>query len=147
MKRFVVPTLLAASLLTGCSGAGESSCTLVGMDSEVSLVWHPSDFGTADAATFRFCAGEVCEQRKSGDPDDPFNRLSIPIPQADGPGPVPVRLTVTATAGGKKIVSDQAEATLEEQHPNGKDCEPTAWTASFRAEPVGLTDPKGLPTQ
>ncbi|MGW3660028.1 hypothetical protein ACWD6R_32260 [Streptomyces sp. NPDC005151] len=147
MRRFVLPALLAASILTGCSGTGETACTLVGMDSQVSLVWRPSDFGTANAATLRFCAGEVCEERKSGDPDDPANLLAIPLPEADGPGPVQVRLTVTSTVDGKEIVTDETEANLKEQHPNGRGCDPTAWTAAVRAEPVGLTDPKGLPLQ
>lgn len=147
MRSLIVPTLLAASILTGCSDTGGSPCTLIGMDSAVSLVWRPSDFGKANAATLRLCAGEACEERKSGDPNDPVNRLAVPLPEAAGPGPVRVRLTVTSTVDGKEIVTDETEAPLKEQHPNGKGCEPTAWTATFRAEPVGLTDPKGLSLQ
>ncbi|MFD6421312.1 hypothetical protein [Streptomyces sp. NPDC060198] len=141
----VLPVLLAAAVLSGCSGAGETACTLLGMDSQVSLAWRASDFGPANAASLRFCVGEVCEERKSGNPGDPTNHLSIPLPEADGPGPVQVRLTVTSTADGKEIVTDGTEAELKEQHPNGEGCDPTAWTATVRAEPAGLTDPEGLP--
>ncbi|MFE9852626.1 hypothetical protein ACFYPN_28050 [Streptomyces sp. NPDC005576] len=140
----MLPALLGASVLTGCSGTGEGACTLIGMDSQVSLVWRPSDFGAVDAATLRFCANEVCEERKSGDPGDPVAGLDIPLPDTDGPDHVRLRLSVDSI-DGKEIVTDATVVTLEEQHPNGEGCDPTAWTAAVRAEPAGLTDPKGLP--
>ncbi|WP_327269482.1 hypothetical protein OG233_20650 [Streptomyces sp. NBC_01218] len=147
MKRITFSALLAASLLTGCSLSEDEPCTLLDAKSEVSLLWRAADFGAADAATLRLCVGKVCEQRRSGGLDRPFSSLSVPLPDADGPGPVPVRLTVTTTAGGKETVTDSAEATLAEQNPNGRNCGPTVWTATFRAEPTGLTDPKGLALQ
>ncbi|MFD6416246.1 hypothetical protein [Streptomyces sp. NPDC060194] len=144
--RRAVTVLVAVAVLSGCSGGGTKVCTLVDMDSGVSVRWRPADFGAADAATLRLCVGEVCEERRSGGDDPSFvPGLSIPLPEADGPGPVRVRLSVTSAADGSRLVTDAVDATLEEQHPNGEGCEPTAWTAAFRATPTGLTAPEGLP--
>ncbi|MBT2401326.1 hypothetical protein [Streptomyces sp. ISL-100] len=140
--------LLAALVLTGCSPPGQDApCTLMDMDSDVAVVWRPADFADSGGATIRLCVADTCTERDSGSPDDPVARASVRLADDIGPTTVPVRLTVTSRKGDK-VVDDSAQVRLTEQHPNGPDCGPTAWTATFRADPVkGLTSPKGLSLQ
>ncbi|MFH9179254.1 hypothetical protein [Streptomyces albogriseolus] len=152
MRRALITPVFAMTLtvtLAGCSLFGEAApCTEADADSQVSAVWQPADFGGRDAATIRLCVDDACEERASGNPDDPFASLSVRLPDDVGATTVPVRLTVTSAKGGDTVVEDSAQARLTEQHPNGVECSPTVWTATFRAHPdKGLTSPKGLKLQ
>ncbi|MFH9467847.1 hypothetical protein ACH4LT_11220 [Streptomyces clavifer] len=122
-------------------------CTLVGRDSAVSVAWRPADFEGSGGATIRLCVDGACEERASGDPGDPFGRVSVRLPQDIGPEHLPVELTVTPVEKGRPV-KDSAQAELTEERPNGPGCGPVAWTATFRADPVkGLVSPKGLVLQ
>jgi hypothetical protein len=148
MRRALLTPLLAVAL-TGCSVLGQDDlCTMAGADSQVSVVWRPADFGGLDAVTLRLCAAGICKERPSGNPDDPFARLSVRLPDDIGPTTVPMRLTVTSVKTGATVVNDSIRAKLTEQHVNGTSCPPTTWTATYRAHPdKGLTSPKGLKLQ
>ncbi|MFD9466815.1 hypothetical protein [Streptomyces sp. NPDC060027] len=148
MRRLLL-TLLPVAALTGCSLLGQNMpCTLVGGDSRVSAVWLPADFGGRDAATIRLCVNRTCEEHASGSPGDPFASLSVRLPDGIGASTLPVRLTVTSAKSGATVVEDSTRARLTEQHPNGRSCPPTVWTATFRAHPdKGLTTPKGMNLQ
>lgn len=137
--------LVTAGALTGCSFLAEDRpCTLMDMDSQVSAVWRPGDFGGRDAVTVRLCVEDACEERVSGGPDEHLAGVSVRLPDDAGPGTVPVELTVTSGKDGE-VVADRTRARLREEHPNGRSCPPTVWTAAFRAHPVdGLTSTKGL---
>ncbi|MEU2063909.1 membrane lipoprotein lipid attachment site-containing protein [Streptomyces sp. NPDC013455] len=143
MRRIVV-ALGTVAALTGC--APERLCTQADMDSGVAVLWRPADFGgQRDAVTVRLCVDGRCAQRTSGDPADPFGRVSVRLPDDVGAGPVAVRLTVTDGKDGRVVVRDSRRARLAEQHPNGRSCPPTAWTAAFRAHPErGLTSTRGM---
>ncbi|QOV46486.1 hypothetical protein [Streptomyces chromofuscus] len=140
---------LLAPALAGCSFAGQGTpCAQADADSAVSLVWRPSDFGGRDAATIELCVDDTCEERASGDPEDPFGSVSVRLPDDIGASTVPVRLTVTSAKIGDPVITDSTRARLTEQHPNGTSCPPTVWTAAFRADPgKGLTSPKGMTLQ
>jgi hypothetical protein len=117
------------------------------MDSDVAVVWRPADFAGSGGATIRLCVADTCTERESGSPDDPVAWASVRLADDIGPTTVQVRLTVTSRKGDQ-VVDDSARARLTEQHPNGPGCGPTAWTATFRADPVkGLTSTKGLSLQ
>ncbi|PZH19124.1 hypothetical protein C1I97_03065 [Streptomyces sp. NTH33] len=145
MRRILL-TLGTAVALTGCSVFGQAPvCTLMDMDSGVSVVWRPADFGGTDAATVRVCVEDRCVERASGDADVPFARVSVRLPDDIGATTVPVRLKVTAARDGRVVVEDSRRMRLAKQQPNGASCPPTVWTAAFRAHPAkGLTSPKGL---
>lgn len=147
--RHALLTLLLAPAVTGCSFLGpETSCTKADADSQVSAVWRPADFAGRDAARIRLCVDGACEERMSGRPDDPFAAMSVRLPDDVGAATVPVRLTVTSAKSGDTVVEDSTRAELTEQHPNGRSCSPTVWTATFRAHPdKGLTSPEGLKLQ
>ncbi|MFE9172447.1 membrane lipoprotein lipid attachment site-containing protein [Streptomyces kebangsaanensis] len=144
--RRVLFTLGTAVALTGCSVFGQDTpCTLMDMDSGVSVVWRPADFGGTDAATVRLCVEDRCEERASGDADVPFAGVTVRLPDDIGATTVPVRLKVTEARDGRVVVEDSRRARLSKQQPNGASCPPTVWTATFRAHPAkGLTSPKGL---
>ncbi|WP_317443415.1 hypothetical protein [Streptomyces collinus] len=148
MRRALLAPLLAISV-TGCSLSGQDTlCTKTGANSQVSTVWQPSDFGGRDEARIRLCVDDTCEERSSGSPHDPFASLSVQLPEDIGASTVPIRLIVTSTKSGDTVVEDSTRARLTEQHPNGKACPPTAWTATFRAHPdKGLISPKGMKLQ
>ncbi|MGP3736215.1 hypothetical protein ACTWJ9_24045 [Streptomyces sp. GDS52] len=118
------------------------------MDSEVSVVWRPADFGGTDAAVVRVCVEDRCEEQRSGDADHPIAGVSVRLPDDIGAVTVPVRLKVTAARDDRVVVDDSRRARLTGQHPNGASCSPEAWTATFRADPAkGLTSPEGLSLQ
>ncbi|MFH8935819.1 hypothetical protein [Streptomyces griseosporeus] len=148
MRRLLLVPLLVAAL-TGCSAFGQDeACTQADAESRVSVVWRPADFGGQDAVRIRLCANGTCEERTSGSPGDPVASVSVRLPDDTGAATVPVRLTVTSVATGDKVVEDSARAKLTEQRPNGRSCPPTAWTATYRAQPgKGLTSPEGLKLQ
>ncbi|WP_406364539.1 hypothetical protein [Streptomyces sp. NBC_00645] len=148
MRRLFL-ALLPVTALTGCSFLGQNMpCTQTDGDSRVSAVWLPADFGGRDAATIRLCVNSTCEERSSGDPDDPFASLSVRLPDGIDASTLPVRLTVTSAKSGDTVVEDRTRARLTEQHPNGTSCPPTVRTATFRAHPdKGLTSPKGMKLQ
>lgn len=115
------------------------------MDSEVAVVWRPADFGGTDAVMVRVCVEDTCEERASGNADDPIARVAVRLPDDIGATAVPVRLKVTAERDDRVVVDDSRRARLTEQRPNGSSCSPGAWTAAFRADPAkGLAPPKGL---
>ncbi|WP_406358013.1 hypothetical protein OHB56_36030 [Streptomyces sp. NBC_01635] len=145
MRRILL-TLATAAALTGCSVFGQdASCTQADMDSAVAVMWRPADFGGTDAAVIRVCVEDRCEERKSGDADNPIARVSVRLPDDIGAVTVPVWLKVTAARDDRVVVDDSRRARLTEQHPNGTSCSPVAWTAAFRADPAkGLTSPEGL---
>ncbi|MEU6524214.1 hypothetical protein ABZ892_15700 [Streptomyces sp. NPDC046924] len=147
MRRLLL--ILATAALTGCSVFGQdASCTQTDMDSEVSVMWRPADFGGTDAAVIRVCVEDKCKEQKSGDANNPIAGVSVRLPDDIGAVTVPVRLKVTAARDGRVVVDDSRRARLTEQHPNGTSCSPEAWTATFRADPAkGLTSPKGLSLQ
>jgi hypothetical protein len=121
-----------------------AACSQADTDSAVGVRWPPADFGGADAAVVRVCAGERCAQRASGSPGDPFASLSVRLPDDVGDTTVPVRLTVTSAKDGRVVVTDRVSARLTEQNPNGPSCPPTAWTATHRAHPErGLVSAAG----
>ncbi|MEV5386034.1 membrane lipoprotein lipid attachment site-containing protein [Streptomyces sp. NPDC052721] len=142
--RRIVMALGAVAALTGC--APDGPCTLADMESGVAVLWRPADFGRQrDAVTVRLCVDGSCAEGPSGDPGDPFRSLSVRLPDDVGAGPLPVRLTVTSRKDGRVVVRDSRRARLAEEHPNGRSCPPTAWTAAFRAHPEkGLTPTKGM---
>ncbi|QTE00986.1 hypothetical protein [Streptomyces cyanogenus] len=144
MRRTVVALGTVAAALTGC--APDGLCTQMDMESGVAVLWRPADFGRQrDAVTVRLCVDGDCAEGASGDPGDPFRSLSVRLPDDVGAGPVPVRLTVTSGEDGRVVVRDSRRARLAEEHPNGRSCPPTAWTAAFRAHPEqGLTSTKGM---
>ncbi|WP_055595929.1 hypothetical protein [Streptomyces hirsutus] len=148
MRRILL-VLATAAALTGCSAWGqETLCTKAGMNSEVSVVWRPADFGGTDAAVIRVCVEDRCEEQKSGDADNPIAGVSVRLPDDIGAVTVPVRLKVTAARDERVVVDDSRRARLTEQHPNGASCPPDAWRATFRADPAkGLTSPEGLSLQ
>jgi hypothetical protein len=148
MRRLLLVPLLAA-ILTGCSLLGQDApCAKADADSQVSAVWRPADFGSVDAAKIRLCVRGTCEERASGDPDDPFALLSVRLPDGVGASTAPVRLTVTSVKSGDTVVEDSTRARLTEDHPNGTSCPPTVRTATFRAHPTkGLTSPRGMRLQ
>ncbi|SDC55670.1 hypothetical protein [Streptomyces prasinopilosus] len=144
--RRVLLTLATVAALTGCSVFGQNaSCTRADRDSAVSVVWRPADFGGTDAAVVRVCVEDGCEERESGDADDPVAGVSVRLPDDIGAVTVPVRLKVTTARDDRIVVDAGRRARLTEQHPNGTSCAPGAWTATFRADPdKGLTSPEGL---
>ncbi|MDQ1035610.1 hypothetical protein QFZ75_002026 [Streptomyces sp. V3I8] len=148
MRRALLASLPALAL-TGCSVFGQDMpCRQADADSQVSAVWRAADFGGPDEAMIRLCVDDTCEERSSGDPDDPFVPLTVRLPDDVGATSVPVRLTVTSTKSGDTVVEDGTRAELTEQHPNGTSCPPTVWTATLRAHPEkGLTSPKGMKLQ
>lgn len=128
-------------------GQASSACTLAGMDSGVSVVWRPADFQGSGGATLRVCVDGSCEERASGDPSDPIGLASVRLPQDVGAKKVAVELTVTPADGGRQV-TDIAQAQLTEEHPNGRGCEPVAWVAHLRADPVkGLVSAEGFSLQ
>lgn len=137
--------LTALVALAGCSDAGdERVCTLIGMDSGVTVGWRTADFPD-DPTTVRVCVDGTCEERLSVEAEGPVLRVTVPLRQDIGGKTVTVRLTVTAGKDEHVVTTDTRRVRLKEQHPNGASCPPTAWTASFRAHPSkGLIAPKGL---
>ncbi|WP_326595659.1 hypothetical protein [Streptomyces brevispora] len=148
MRRALLAPLLVVAL-TGCSVFGrDAPCRQADADSQVSAVWRPADFGGQDEMKIRLCVDDSCEEKASGNPDDPFTLLTVRLPDDVGATTVPVRLTVTSAKSGDTVVEDSTRAKLTEQHPNGTSCPPTAWTATFRAHPEkGLSSPKGMKLQ
>ncbi|MDK1471828.1 lipoprotein [Streptomyces sp. 549] len=145
--RKVFLSLVAVAALAGCASGQSGNCTLADMDSEVSVVWRPADFEGSGGAMIRACVDGSCEERASGNPSDPIGRLSVRLPQDIGAKKLPVELTVTPVKGGSPV-KDTKQAQLTEEHPNGKGCDPVAWVATFRADPVkGLVSPEGLSLQ
>ncbi|MFJ7325991.1 lipoprotein [Streptomyces cyaneofuscatus] len=145
--RKVFLSLVAVAALAGCTFGQSEMCTLTDMDSEVSVVWRPADFKETGGAMIRVCVDGSCEERASGDPSDPIGSVSVRLPQDIGAKKLPVELTVTPVEGGSPL-KDTEQAQLTEEHPNGKGCEPVAYIASFRADPVkGLVSPEGLSLQ
>jgi hypothetical protein len=144
--RCILLVLCTVAALTGCSHLDQGApCTEADMDSGVAVVWRPADFGNQDAASIRLCVDGNCKEMASGSPDDPIARVSVRLPQDVGPTTVPVRLRVTSKNDSRVVVEDSRRARLREQHPNGASCAPTAWTATFRADPdKGLTSTKGM---
>ncbi|MGY1454180.1 hypothetical protein [Streptomyces sp. SS8] len=145
MRRLaLLPILLAA----GCALPGESRiCTLVDAESGVQVAWEPADFA-ADAAgggaTVRLCVRDDCTERKTT-ARNPFGGLSVRLDDDAGPATVPVRFTVTAP-GGRTLLDDRAEVTLERSAPNGEECPPVVWQAALRAVPgEGLVPYRPLP--
>ncbi|MEU0309550.1 hypothetical protein [Streptomyces cyaneofuscatus] len=117
------------------------------MDSGVSVVWRPADFKGSGGATIRVCVDGSCEERASGDPSDPIGMASVRLPQDIGGRKLPVELTVPPVKGDS-VVTDTAQAQLTEKRPNGPNCEPVAWVARFRADPVkGLVSAEGFSLQ
>jgi hypothetical protein len=139
-----VPAVLAAgAVAVGAWFSHDSTkvCTLIAMDSAVSVDWEPSAFGEPDAVVVRLCADGTCEERSSGGTEEaPFGRLAVRLPQDAGPAEVAVRVTVTDAVTGRVLVEDRATAKLEVRHPNGEGCPPTAWTAGYRLAPDGLAE-------
>ncbi|MFE5208132.1 hypothetical protein [Streptomyces sp. NPDC056600] len=137
--------LTALTTLMGCSGPGNGPiCTMIGMDSGVSVGWRTADFPD-EATIVRVCVDGKCKERLSVDADGPVLRLTVPLKQDIGGKTVTVRLTVTAGKDERVVTTDTRRVKLTEQHPNGVSCPPTAWTAAFRAHPSkGLIAPKGL---
>ncbi|MFE9013264.1 hypothetical protein [Streptomyces cyaneofuscatus] len=143
----VVLSLLVVASLGGCSGQQGHMCTLSDMDSGVSVVWRPADFKGSGGATIRVCVDGSCEERASGDGSEPFGRISVRLPQDIGAKKLPVELTVTPAEGGSPVTYTE-QAQLTEERPNGPNCEPVAWVASFRADPVkGLVSAEGFSLQ
>ncbi|MGA6171707.1 hypothetical protein ACPEIF_15825 [Streptomyces sp. NPDC012600] len=146
MRKVLLP-LVAVTALAGCTFGQSSVCTLADMDSGVSVVWRPADFESSGGATIRVCVDGSCEERASGDPSDPMGMVSVRLPQDIGAKKVPVELTVTLVKGGSPV-KDTEQAQLTEEHPNGKGCDPVAYVASFRADPVkGLVSSEGFSLQ
>ncbi|MFI9151513.1 lipoprotein [Streptomyces sp. NPDC053367] len=147
MRRYLFTPLLAVAL-TGCSLLGQDTpCTQADADSQVSAVWRPADFGGRHAATIRLCVDDACEERASGDPEDPFMSVSVRLADDIEAAAVPVRLRVEF-ADGRPPLARSSTAKLTEQHPNGAACSPTVRTATYRVDPVkGLTSPKGMSLQ
>lgn len=145
--RGVLLSLVAVASLAGCTGQQGALCTLSDMDSGVSVVWRPADFKGSGGATIRVCVDGSCEERASGDGSEPFGRLSVRLPQDIGAKKLPVELTVTPAEGGSPVTYTE-QAQLTEERPNGPNCEPVAWVASFRADPVkGLVSSEGFSLQ
>lgn len=145
--RSVLLSLGAVVSLAGCVVQQGNMCTLSDMDSGVSVVWRPADFQGAGGATLRVCVDGSCEERESGDPSEPIGLASVRLPQDVGAKKLPVELTVTP-ADGSKAVTHTAQAQLTVEYPNGPGCEPVAWVASFRADPVkGLVSSEGFSLQ
>ncbi|MFE4667263.1 hypothetical protein ACFRI7_33350 [Streptomyces sp. NPDC056716] len=145
--RRVLPTagtLAALAAVSGCAMSGQAPrCTLIAMDSAVSVTWLPSDFGGTDAATIRLCVADRCEERASGEAEAPFARLSVRLPDDIGAVTVPVGVRVTAADGGRMLVTDARETRLTEARPNGEGCGPVAWTATYRVSAEGLGEVVG----
>ncbi|MGA5044431.1 hypothetical protein [Streptomyces arboris] len=140
-------SLFVVASLTGCTFGQSKMCTLSDMDSEVSVIWRPADFEDTGGAVIRVCVDGSCEERASGDPSDPIGSVSVRLPQDIGAKKLPVELTVTPVKGGTPV-KDTEQAQLTEEHPNGKGCEPVAYIASFRADPVkGLVSTEGFSLQ
>ncbi|MEU3553947.1 hypothetical protein [Streptomyces fragilis] len=139
-------TLTALTALAGCSGSGDGPvCTLIGMDSGVTVAWRTADFPD-DTTTVRVCVNGTCEERRSAEAEVPVLRVTVPLRQDIGGKTVTVRLTVTAGKDEHVVTTDARRVKLTEQHPNGASCPPTAWTATLRAHPSkGLISAKGLP--
>jgi len=135
---------VAVAALAGCTSGQSSACTLSDMDSEVSVVCRPADFEASGGATIRVCANGSCKERASGGASDPIGRVAVRLPQDIGAKKLPVELTVTPAKGGSPV-TDTEQAQLTEERPNGPNCDPVAWIATFRADPVkGLVSPKGF---
>ncbi|MEV4876168.1 hypothetical protein [Streptomyces cyaneofuscatus] len=146
MGKVLLSLLLVASL-AGCAGRQGAMCTLTDMDSGVSVIWRPADFEGTGGATLRVCVDRICEERASGNPSDPIGMASVRLPDDIGGKKVPVELTVTPAKGSSPVTYTE-QAQLTEKRPNGPDCEPVAWVASFRADPVkGLVSPEGFSLQ
>ncbi|MBT2380679.1 hypothetical protein [Streptomyces sp. ISL-111] len=140
-------TLLAIAALAACTAQQGAMCTLTDMDSGVSVIWRPADFEDTGGAMIRVCVDGSCKERASGDPSDPIGRVSVQLPENIGAKKLPVELTVTPVKGSSPV-KDTEQAQLTEEHPNGKGCEPVAWVASFRADPVkGLVSAEGFSLQ
>ncbi|MEU0376590.1 hypothetical protein ABZ093_04685 [Streptomyces cyaneofuscatus] len=145
--RGVLLSLVAVVSLAGCTAQQGALCTLSDMDSGVSVVWRPADSKGSGGATIRVCVDGSCDERASGDPSDPIGMASVRLPDDIGAKTLPVELTVTPVKGGG-VVTDTAQAQLTEQRPNGPNCEPVAWVARFRADPVkGLVSAEGFSLQ
>ncbi|MDX3379405.1 lipoprotein [Streptomyces sp. ME02-6991-2A] len=145
--RKIFLSLVAVAALAGCTFGQSKMCTLSDMDSEVSVIWRPADFEDTGGAMIRVCVDGSCEERASGDPSDPIGSVSVRLPQDIGAKKLPVELTVTPVKGGTPV-KDTEQAQLTEEHPNGKGCEPVAYIASFRADPVkGLVSTEGFSLQ
>ncbi|MFD3971859.1 hypothetical protein [Streptomyces cyaneofuscatus] len=143
----VLLSLVSVVSVAGCMGEASSACTLADMDSGVSVVWRPADFQGSGGATLRVCVDGSCEERASGDPSVPMGLASVRLPHDVGAKKVAVELTVTPVKGDS-VVMDTAQAQLTEERPNGPNCEPVAWVASFRADPVrGLVSTEGFSAQ
>ncbi|MFD4035406.1 hypothetical protein ACFWVP_34050 [Streptomyces sp. NPDC058637] len=146
MRKVLLP-LLTVAALTGCTSGQVAPCTLMHMDSAVSVIWRPADFEATGGATIRVCVDGACEERASGDPGDPIGRVSVRIPDDVRARELAVALTVTPVDGGRPL-RDGAQARPAEERPNGPGCAPVVRTASFRADPVrGLISPEGLVLQ
>ncbi|MEU0921296.1 hypothetical protein ABZ384_28055 [Streptomyces cyaneofuscatus] len=139
--RGVLLSLVAVVSLAGCTAQQGALCTLSDMDSGVSVVWRPADFKGSGGATIRVCVDGSCEERASG---DPIGMASVRLPDDVGAETLPVKLTVTPVKGGSPVTYTE-QAKLTEQRPNGPNCEPVAWVARFRADPVkGLVSAEGF---
>ncbi|MFF0200327.1 hypothetical protein [Streptomyces sp. NPDC005017] len=146
-RAWLVPVLAVA--LTGCSLLRQDAvCTQADADSQVSVLWRPSDFGGPDAARIRLCVDGTCRVRMSGELSEPLLFLHMTLPDDIGASTLPVRLTVTSARTGETVVQDSVAAKLTAQDPNGASCPPRVWTATYRVDPVkGLTSPKGVKLQ
>lgn len=123
----------------GC-GDGTRVCTLIGSESQVSVVWDTARFPAG--ARYRLCADQVCRDGQAH-PDDPLGTFRLPLPEATGEQRVTLRFRVTDPADGHPVYDRTAPVTLRKSTPNGERCGPTVWQAAVRADPeLGLVDPR-----
>lgn len=133
--------VVAAAASVTVAGCGEEPriCTLIGADSQVSVVWDVPQFPTG--ALYRLCVDQVCRDATGVAQDAPFGTFHVLLPEATGEQRVTVRFRVTDPADGRPVYDRSAQVTLRKSTPNGERCGPTVWQAGLRADPeLGLVD-------
>ncbi|GGW04588.1 hypothetical protein GCM10010230_42450 [Streptomyces narbonensis] len=124
---------VAASVtLAGCVEEPRA-CTLMGADSEVSVVWDRAPFPAG--ALYRLCADQICQEGKGPAEREPRWTFRVPLPEADGEQRMTVRFQVTDPVDGSISYDRSAQVTLRKSQPNGEHCDPTVWQAAVRADP------------
>ena len=137
--RWVVVGALLSSLLTGCGAL--RACTAVGCVSAVTVAATPVAT-VYEGATATLCVQSRCTSQTLA-PDSPFVTVQLGPdnagPDEEFPVDQPLDVHLTVTRSGTTLADLTAQATLVDQHPNGDQCEPTCWEATFTLTTSGLT--------
>ena len=128
--RLLLAFLLAATVLAltaAPSGSQQRACTQIGCSSGiyVDLADEQNRLTIPRRARVTLCMDDACRRFPA---NSAWVRLDVP--SQDDAGPVRIRIVVRSRAGRVLMRRDRT-VTLTRSQPNGPECEPVCWQASF----------------